>query len=70
MSIILKILDFCNLLDYNKNLSLTNIALIALVVKLIVSPSPDLATVGSVVIAFSNYMHKRSTSQGAQDDQS
>lgn len=69
MSYIIKTLDFCNILDYNKRLSLTNIALIALVVKLVVSPSPDLATVGSVVIAFSNYMHKRSTNQGSQDDQ-
>lgn len=64
----LKILDFCNILDYNKKLSLTNIALIALVIKLMISPSPDLATVGSVVVAMANYMHKRSTNQD-QDDQ-
>ncbi len=67
---LLKILDFLNLLSYDGKLSLTNIALIVLVGKLVVSPSPDLATVGSVVIAFANYMQKRSANQGPKNDQS
>lgn len=69
MDKILRILDFCNILDYDKRLSLTNIALIALIAKLIFSPSSDLATVGTTAIAFANYMHKRSVSNKADDQE-
>lgn len=70
MSYILKILDFFNLLDYSNRISLTNLALIALVGKLLVTPNPDFATIGSVIIAFANYMHKRSTNdQSGQNSQ-
>jgi len=55
----IKFLDFLNILDYNKRISLTNLALIVLVGKLAISQSPDLVTVGSVAIAMANYMHKR-----------
>jgi hypothetical protein len=67
---ILKILDFLNILDYSKRISLTNVSLMLLVGKLLFTPSPDFAVVGSVIIAFANYAHKRSTSdQSGQDSQ-
>lgn len=73
MKYTLRVLDFLNILDYSKRLSLTNISLVLLVGKLLVTPNPDFAVVGSVIIAFANYAHKRSTNQGSnaetrQDD--
>lgn len=58
---ILKILDFCSILSYDGRLSITNLAVIALIVKLVISPSPDLSTVGATAIALFNYIHKRSS---------
>ncbi len=67
---ILKILDFLNILDYSGRISLTNLALISLVGKLLISPNPDFATIGSVVVAMANYMHKRSINdKSGQDSQ-
>lgn len=68
MNIVLKILDFCNLLDYSqKRLSLTNLALISLVLKLIITRNPDLSTIGTTVIAFANYMQRRSANNSKED---
>lgn len=55
----IKTLDFCNVLDYNKRLSITNIALIALLGKLLLSTNTDWPSLVSVIVAFSNYAHKR-----------
>ena len=56
---VLKLLDFCNLLDDSGRLSITNIAAIVLVAKLALTSNPDLATVGSTALGLLNYMHKR-----------
>lgn len=62
INFIKKILDFCSILSYDGKLSITNIAVIALITKLVLSPSPDLATVGITAVSILNYMNKRSTS--------
>lgn len=67
IAIIKKILDFCNVLSYDGKLSITNIAVIAMITKLVLSPSPDLATVGVTAVSFLNYMHKRNSNN---DDKS
>ncbi len=60
IDLIKKVLAFCNVLDDNGGLSITNISVIVLVTKLAITSNPDLATVGTTVIAMLNYMHKRS----------
>lgn len=62
---ILKVLDFCNVLDYAGKLSITNIALIALVGKMVIAPTLDWPSVVTVITVFSNYMHKRSVASGS-----
>jgi len=65
-NIILKLLDFCNLLDYSgARLSLTNLGLIALIFKMVVSKPVDWPSVVAVIAALANYMNKRSTNQDA-----
>lgn len=64
----IKTLDFCNLLDYNKKLSITNIALIALLGKMILSHNVDWPSLVSVIVAFSNYAHKRVVSNNAENE--
>lgn len=70
MNLVLKALDFCNLLDYNGKLSITNIALVALIAKLALSGNTDWPSLVAVITAFSNYAHKRVVSQGNQDAES
>lgn len=72
MKYVLKALDFCSLLDYSgTRLSLTNIALLALVAKLAFSQSADWGSIVAVVTAFGNYSLKRvvnSKSEGPSPD--
>lgn len=56
-----KVLAFCKLLDYDGGVSLTNIAFIAIIVKVIMAPQIDSQTVIALVTLCVNYMHKRST---------
>lgn len=56
----MKLLRFCNMLDSRNNLSLTNLALVCLVGKMLIAA--DISSCVAVVLAFGNYMHKRSTS--------
>ena len=65
---LIKVLDFCNILDDNRCLSLTNLAVIAMVVKMVCTKSPDMATLGATVVSLMNYMHKRSTNNSANQD--
>lgn len=65
MKFLLKVLDFCNVLDYSKRLSITNIALIVLLAKVAFASPIDWPSIVSLVIAFSNYAHKRSSNQVA-----
>lgn len=54
-------LAFCNVLDYNGNLSISNLSVIALISKLVITSNPDIATVGVTAVSILNYMHKRSS---------
>lgn len=56
---IMKALDFLNLLDYHKKLSITNVAVIIMVVKLAFIPTFNLTEVAAFFIAMLNYGHKR-----------
>lgn len=68
MNIVLKILDFCNLLDYSGKLSITNIALIGLICKMVFASNVDWPSIVAVIAAFSNYAHKRVVSQDSSED--
>lgn len=63
----LKILNFLNLLDENNCLSITNVGLIALVTKIVVSPTADWPSIVAVIASFSNYAHKRYVNSQVQD---
>ena len=65
-----RILDFCNLLGQDGRLSITNIALIALVVKMCASPSLDWPAVVTLITVFANYMHKRKTINDSTESES
>jgi DNA-binding transcriptional regulator YdaS (Cro superfamily) len=69
MTIVLKILDFCNLLDYTgTRLSITNIALIGLVTRLAVTKDIDWPSLVAVITAFGNYAHKRTSGSSEDTD--
>lgn len=53
------ILRFLNLVDRSCNLSITNIALIVLLVKLAIAPTFTLPEVAAFFLALLNYGHKR-----------
>lgn len=61
--IILKILDFLNLLSYDRKLSITNIALYVLLGKLVLSSNVDWPSIVAVITAFANYSIKRVVNQ-------
>jgi len=62
MKILKKILDFCNILDYSKRISLTNLAFIAIIIKAIATPTLDSQTTIALVTLCLNYVHKRKAS--------
>lgn len=59
-----------SILGRDRRVSITNVAVIALIAKLALSPSPDLATVGVTAVSILNYMHRRSSNPDPKDDQS
>jgi hypothetical protein len=57
-----KILDFLSLMgDDKESLSLTNIALVVLTLKMALSPTLDWPAVVTIMTVFANYAHKRDT---------
>lgn len=69
MDKIKRILAFCNLLEYDENrLSITNIALIGLIFKLVITPQVDWPSIVAVITAFGNYSHKRYINSQVSDD--
>lgn len=67
MNRLLRLLDFLNLTDDAGNLSITNISVILMVSKLVLTSNPDLATIGVTAVSFLNYMHKRSAISGSNE---
>lgn len=61
-----KVLSFFNLLDAEGNLSITNLAVIVVLVKLAISPSASLTEAGTLLIALANYAHKRAVNKNSQ----
>lgn len=56
-----RILAFLNLQDSNGNLSITNLAVYAALVKAILTPGSNLEDAGILLVAILNYSHKRFT---------
>lgn len=59
MQKLLTILNFLNILDSEGRLSITNLGLICLLIKVMISPDADWSSIVAIVVAFANYMHKR-----------
>lgn len=59
-----RVINWLNLLDLEGKLSLTNVALVALVIKMLVSPNLDWPAVVTLITVFANYMHKRQAVNG------
>lgn len=63
---LLNILSFCNLLDLEGKLSLTNVGLVVLLIRVGMAAQLDWASVTTLALAFANYMHKRKESSAAE----
>lgn len=61
MQKIISFLNFFNLLDSQNRLSITNVAVLIILGKMILAPSVSLTEVGALLISFINYGHKRFT---------
>jgi hypothetical protein len=60
MPVLFKILDFFNLLDESGyRISITNVAVIVLISKILFSSNVDWPSVVAVIVSFGNYSHKR-----------
>lgn len=60
------ILNFFNLLDSEQRLSITNVAVLVVLVKLALSPSASITEAGMLLATLANYAHKRVTNQNNQ----
>lgn len=54
-----KFLTTLRLIDFDGNVSLTNIAVIVSIVKLATAPTPDFAAVGALLASLASYQTKR-----------
>lgn len=59
METVIKIAQFLRVVDENKQLSITNIALIIVLAKLAVAPVVSITELGVLLISLGNYSHKR-----------
>lgn len=65
---LIRVLDFFNLLDHKKNLSISNIAVIILLVKIAMSPTIDWAVVSALLLSLLNYSHKRTVNSKVKEE--
>ena len=65
MKEVLKFIGFLD--DAGEQLSLTNIALIAIVVKMVCAPTLDWPSAVTMVTVFANYAHKRQVREPSQE---
>jgi hypothetical protein len=64
----IKIATFLRIIDaHDGQLSLTNVALIVVLLKLVFVPSASLTDVGSLFCALSSYAYKKYVNQNAED---
>lgn len=63
-----QILSFFNLLDTEGKLSISNVAVVVVLVKLAIAPAASLTEAGSLLVVLANYAHKRYTKQTAIDN--
>lgn len=61
-----QVLSFLNLLDFEGKLSITNVAVIVVLIKLAISPSASITEAGLLLVTLANYAHKRSVNQSNQ----
>lgn len=59
MDKVYKILNFFRLLDENRLLSITNIAVVIVLVKVAITPNPDVEALAALVAAIGAYNFKR-----------
>lgn len=58
---LIKSLSFLRVIDSNKQLSITNIAVIAVLIKLILAPALSITAAGTLLVTLISYSHKRHT---------
>lgn len=63
------ILKFFNLLDSEGHLSITNLSVVIVLIKLIYSPSTSITEAGLLLITLSNYAHKRIVNRNNQESE-
>jgi flagellar biosynthesis component FlhA len=56
---LIKLLNWLNLLDYSGKLSITNCAVVLLLVKIAYAPTLDWAVVSGLLVTLLSYSHKR-----------
>ena len=59
MKMLMKVGKFFRFIDNNNQLSITNIALMVVLIKLSLSPTTSLTETGTLLIALGNYAHKK-----------
>lgn len=65
MDKIKSILNFLNVLDSEGKLSITNLAVIIVLVKLVIAPTASITEAGALLVALANYAHKRFTNNNS-----
>jgi hypothetical protein len=65
-----KLFTFLNLLDAAGNLSITNVAVIVSLIKLITAPQASITEVGALLLTLANYSAKRYTTANAVKNES
>lgn len=60
-----KTLSFLNLLDQQHKVSITNVAVVVLIVKIAAAPTLDFPTVAALLLSLLNYADKRRTNSNA-----
>ena len=63
------LLNWCNLLDRSKKLSITNLAVLICVAKMAIAPQVSLVDAGMLLISLLNYGHKRSEGNKAAKEE-
>ena len=58
-------LNFFSILDNEGNLSISNLAVIVVLVKLAIAPTASLTEAGALLVTLANYAHKRIVNQQA-----
>lgn len=67
MNKLVKAMDTVGLIGHDGKLSLTTLAFIAIVIKILTLAELDLAAIGALLVVILNYMHRRSVANSAKE---